>query len=150
MTPAGSVTTNANVEASVAGLEAIMDRLEQAIAEETAQVRAGRLSKAFDMENAKIECARLYVMESERLKTSKGALVPAALDRLRRRHDTFQNMLRMNLTVLATAHAVSEGIMRRLSGDMARKSAPQIYGASGRATAPHPKYGQPLAVSKKL
>jgi hypothetical protein len=150
MTPAGSVTTNANVEASVAGLEAIMDRLEQTIAEETAQVRAGRLSKAFDLENAKIECARLYVMESERLKTSKGALAPAALDRLRRRHDTFQNMLRMNLTVLATAHAVSEGIIRGVSGELARKQAPSTYSASGRAQAPSTKTSPPLAFSRSL
>ena len=50
MTPAGSVTTNANIETAIAGLEAIMDRLEQAIAEETAQVRVGRLSKAFDLD----------------------------------------------------------------------------------------------------
>jgi hypothetical protein len=52
------------------------------------------------------------------------------------------------MVVLATAHAVSEGIMRRLSGDMARKAAPQVYGASGRATAPSPKHSRPLAVSR--
>ena len=33
------------------------------------------------------------------------------------------------MIVLATAHAVSEGIMRRLSGDLARKASPQVYGA---------------------
>ena len=49
-----------------------MDGLERPIAEETAQVRAGT-SKAFGLENAKIECARLYLMESERLKAAKGA-----------------------------------------------------------------------------
>jgi hypothetical protein len=52
------------------------------------------------------------------------------------------------MIVLATAHAVSEGIMRRLSGDLARKAAPQIYGATGRAAAPSPRYGRPLAVSR--
>jgi hypothetical protein len=40
--------------------------------------------------------------------------------------------------------------MRRLSGDLAKKTAPQIYGSSGRATAPSSKYGQPIAVSRKL
>jgi hypothetical protein len=58
--------------------------------------------------------------------------------------------LQKNLVVLATTHAVAEGIVRRLSSDLARKTAPQLYGASGRATAPNPKYGQPLAVSRKL
>jgi hypothetical protein len=64
--------------------------------------------------------------------------------------ETFRAVLQRNLIVLATTHAVSEGIMRRLSGDLARKAAPQIYGASGRATAPSSKYGQPLAISRKL
>jgi hypothetical protein len=45
---------------------------------------------------------------------------------------------------------VSEGIMRRLSGDLARKSSPQVYGSSGRAAAPNPKLGRPLAVSRTL
>jgi len=52
--------------------------------------------------------------------------------------------------VLATAHAVSEGIMRRLSGDLARKTSPQVYGASGRTTAPDPRRGHPLALSRTL
>ena len=59
-------------------------------------------------------------------------------------------MLQKNLIVLATTHAVSEGIVRRLSGDLARKTAPQVYGATGRATAPHPRHGRPLAISRKL
>ena len=72
------------------------------------------------------------------------------LDRLRRRHDAFQNMLRMNLTVLATAHAVSEGIIRGVSGELARKQAPSTYSASGRAQAPSTKATQPLALSRTL
>ena len=52
------------------------------------------------------------------------------------------------MIVLATAHAVSEGIVRRLSGDLARKASPQVYGASGRTVAPNPKHGRPLAVSR--
>jgi hypothetical protein len=54
------------------------------------------------------------------------------------------------MIVLATAHAVSEGIVRRLSGDLARKAAPQVYGATGRAVAPNPKHGKPLAISRVL
>jgi len=54
------------------------------------------------------------------------------------------------MVVLATAHAVSEGIMRRLSGDLARQASPQVYGASGRAATPNPRHGRPLAVSRSL
>ncbi len=52
------------------------------------------------------------------------------------------------MIVLATAHAVSEGIVRRLSGDLARKAAPQVYGATGRTTAPTAKQSRPLALSR--
>ena len=69
---------------------------------------------------------------------------------LARRHDLLQAALKTNLVVLATAHAVSEGIVRRLSSDLARKASPQVYGASGRTTAPDPKRAQPLAFSRTL
>jgi hypothetical protein len=52
--------------------------------------------------------------------------------------------------VLATAHAVSEGIMRGVSAELARKATPQAYGASGRATVPSAAALQPLTVSRVL
>jgi hypothetical protein len=59
-------------------------------------------------------------------------------------------LLQTNLTVLATAHAVSEGIIRGLSDQLARKSTPQTYGASGRTNLPSRGAGVPLAVSRSL
>jgi hypothetical protein len=69
---------------------------------------------------------------------------------LHARHAAFQAMLQTNLTVLATAHAVSEGIIRGVSGELSRRQAPTTYGASGRANAPSPKASQPLALSRTL
>ena len=43
---------------------------------------------------------------------------------MRERHTAFQALLQTNMTVLATAHAVSEGIIRGVSGELARKRAP--------------------------
>ena len=76
--------------------------------------------------------------------------LPDALDRLRKRHTAFQALLQTNLTVLATAHAVSEGIIRGVSGELARKRTPSTYGATGRANAPSAKASQPLAISRTL
>jgi len=76
--------------------------------------------------------------------------MPARCAALHRVQDAFRAVLQKNLIVLATTHAVSEGIMRRLSGDLARKALPQVYGASGRAAMPNHKHGQPLAVSRML
>ena len=69
---------------------------------------------------------------------------------MRERHAAFQALLQTNLTVLATAHAVSEGIIRGVSGELARKQAPSTYGATGRANAPSAKASQPLAISRTL
>ena len=75
---------------------------------------------------------------------------PDALAELQRRHDAFRALLQINLTVLATAHAVSEGIIRGVSGELQRKSTPQTYGASGRANVPARNAVEPLAVSRSL
>jgi hypothetical protein len=146
-------TDPTQVARTIANLEKIMDQLEQTVTEETARVRAGRLSEALKLDSAKIEGVRLYAVESEGVKAAKDViaqLMPDALDRLRRRHDAFHSLLRTNLTVLATAHAVSEGIIRGVSGELARKQAPTTYGASGRAQAPSTKASPPLAISRSL
>ena len=147
------ITDASGAEKAIASLERVMDRLEQTVSEETARVRAGRPRQAANLDEAKIEFARLYVVESDYVKAARNAiarLAPEALDRLRRRHDAFQGVLQTNLTVLATAHAVSEGIIRGVSGELARKQAPSTYGASGRAQAPSTKASPPLAISRTL
>jgi hypothetical protein len=138
-------------EKAISNLENIMDQLEQTVTEETKRVRAGRLREAANLGEMKIEFARLYTVESDRVRAAKDAIaqiVPEALHRLRQRHDSLQSLLRTNLTVLATAHAVSEGIIRGVSGELARKQAPSTYGASGRAQTPSSKASPPLAISR--
>lgn len=140
-------------EKVIAHLEGIMDSLLATLEEETALVRAGHLHEASALEEAKTEYARAYAADSDRIKVSReflGQALPDALAALRRRHDNFHALLQINLTVLATAHAVSEGIIRGVSGELARKLAPQTYGASGRASVPSPKASRPLAISRVL
>jgi len=122
--------------------------------QETALLRAGKLAQAAEFAARKGDLTRLYVADSSRLRASRSQLarlLPAAqIETLRRRHDTFRALLQTNLTVLATAHAVAEGIVRGVSSEMARKSAPQTYGASGRANVPSRNAAAPLAVSRVL
>jgi flagellar biosynthesis/type III secretory pathway chaperone len=148
-----TITTASAAEKAIADLESIMDHLEHALTEETARVRAGKLRDAGSLSEAKIEFARLYALESARIRAAKEPIerwIPDAFERLRERHKTFQDLLQTNLTVLATAHAVSEGIIRGVSGELARKQAPSTYGANGRAQAPSTKTTQPLALSRCL
>jgi hypothetical protein len=147
------IASVSEAERTIANLNKIMDRLADTLEEETARVRAGRLSDAVELDEAKVELARAYAAETDRVKGAKDIIaksLPEELDALRKRHDAFQALLRTNLTVLATAHAVSEGIIRGVSGELARKQAPSTYGASGRANAPSSKTSPPLAVSRRL
>ena len=137
----------------ISNLERIMDALLTTVEEETALVRDGRVAQAAQLEEAKSELAGRYLAETERLKANKDFLqrsLPDALAALRRRHDNFHALLQINLTVLATAHAVSEGIVRGVSDEINRTQAPQTYGASGRAAPAKPKNRQPMAISRTL
>jgi len=137
----------------IANLNMIMDRLVETVEEETARVRAGRLHQAVALDDVKAELARRYAAESERVKAAQDIVtqsLPEALDALRQRHTAFQELLKVNLTVLATAHAVAEGIVRGVSSELARRQTPSTYSASGRTNAPSAKTSLPLAVSRTL
>jgi hypothetical protein len=149
-TPIASLS---EAEQVVANLNTIMGRLVETIEEETARVRTGRLSDAIELGTDKAELGRRYTAECERVKAARELIahsLPDALVALRKRHAEFQALLQTNLTVLATAHAVSEGIIRGVSGELARRRAPSTYGASGRTNAPSIRASQPLAFSRKL
>lgn len=131
----------------------IMDALLDTVERETELVRAGKLREASELEAVKTDLASEYQAGAIWLKRNKDYLarhLPELLKALGRRHDEFQALLQINLTVLATAHAVSESIIRGVSGELARKQAPQTYGATGKANAPGPRVGQPLSVSRTL
>jgi hypothetical protein len=148
-----SPTTAAEAEKLISHLIDVMDALLGIVENETALVRSGRLIEAARLETSKADLTQLYIADIMRLKASQDRLtqlVPDSLSALRQRHDQFRALLQINLTVLATAQAVSEGIVRGVSGEMARKTAPQTYGAGGRPTAIGPNSGSPLAISRRL
>ena len=143
----------AEAQQVIGHLSDVMDALLGVVEQETKLVREGHLSQVARLEAKKSELARLYLADTARLQASGAYLaktVPAVLDALRQRHNTFRALLQLNLTVLATAHAVSEGIIRGVSDELTRQSAPQTYGASGRHNLPNARHAQPMAVSRSL
>jgi len=147
------IMTTAEAENLVRHLLAAMDALVTTVEQETALVRAGKLKDAGALEAAKSELARLYMTNTAQVKANLPVLskqVPDLLAALRRQHDTFNALLQINLTVLATAHAVSEGLIRGAHGEVARRNAPQTYGHSGRHTAPPKSAATPISVSRTL
>jgi hypothetical protein len=154
MTSPAPVTTAAEADALTAHFIEVMDALVGVVRQETELVRVGHLGQATAFEQPKAELTRLYIVDALRLRASKSRLssiLPAAkLEALRLRHDAFRALLQVSMTVLATAHAVSEGIVRGVSEELARKSAPQTYGATGRTNVPKRSAAAPLTVSRNL
>ncbi len=147
------LSSTADAQEVIGQLGGVIDALAAMLDQETALVRAGKLKDAVRIEPEKSALARQYVAHTLRLKAAAPNLrdaLPAMLAPLRQRHDRFRALVQTNLTVLATAHAVSEGIIRGVAEQIARKSAPQVYGASGRTGAPNPRYARPLALSRTL
>jgi hypothetical protein len=147
------VTSRQDAENLFEHLAQVMDAMLVIVEDETKLVRAGKLSTAARLVPTKNALSQLYFEDTQRLKASQDYLArtaPDILPALRKRHDIFQAVLQMNLTVLATAHAVSEGIMRGVSDELTRKAAPSGYGASGRTSVPYARHAQPLALSRVL
>jgi hypothetical protein len=147
------ITTVAEAEKTIETLALLIQKLSGVVEQETALIKAGRVRKATELNQEKSLLAGELYSCGERLKTNAKFILKAAPARcvaLARIQEAFRVVLQKNLKVLATAHAVSEGIVRRLSGDLGKKAAPQVYGASGRTAASYAKHGQPIAVSRKL
>ena len=151
--PIPTATTSAEARKLAETLMDVMSALLGVIERETELVRAGKLREALAFEPQKTELSRRYVNAVAQLKASQKYLAqtaPELLTTLHRHHDVFRAMLQINLTVLATAHAVSESIVRGVNTEIQRRNIPNTYTAAGRRAAPGPRHMTPLAVSRSL
>src|ERR1700750_2256310 len=151
--PYPAVTTAAEARKLAEDLMDVMNKLLATIERETELVRAGKLREAMAFEPEKAALSRRYVSAVGHLKASQKFMKQAApelLTTLHRHHDTFKAMLQVNLTVLATAHAVSESIVRGVNAEMQRRNMPNTYTAAGRSATPSPRQTTPLSVSRSL
>jgi len=147
------VTSAAEAETLVRHLIAATEALVSTVEQETALVRAGHVQQAAPLGQNKSELATAFARDTARLKANLPVLkkhVPALLAQLRQQHESFNALLQTNLTVLATSHAVSESLIRGAHAEVARKSAPQTYGQSGRTVAPPRNMAVPVSVSRTL
>jgi hypothetical protein len=151
--PPPIASTPAQARKLASDLLEVMNALLGLIESETELVRAGKLREAMAFGPKKTELSRRYVGALGHLKASQKYLsqaTPELLTTLHRHHDVFRAMLQVNLTVLATAHAVSENIVRGVNAEMQRRNIPNTYTAAGRRAAPGPRHITPLAVSRSL
>ncbi|MCP9625752.1 hypothetical protein NML43_01490 [Rhodopseudomonas palustris] len=134
-------------------LTAVMNELLALIERETELVRAGKIPEAMKLEQQKNELTKRYIAAITLVRASQPYMAkatPDLLGALHRHHEVFRAMLQVNLTVLATAHAVSEGIVRGVNAEVQRRNIPQTYTAAGKRAAPGPRNLTPIAVSRSL
>jgi hypothetical protein len=149
--PLPTASTPAEARKVADNLIAAMSELLDVLERETELVRAGRLREALTSAPTKSELSRRYVGAVTHLKASQKYLTaPEILTAVYRHHDAFRARLQVNLTVLATAHAVSEGIVRGVNTEMQARNIPNTYTAAGRRAAPGPRHMTPIAVSRSL
>jgi len=151
--PVTMASTPAEARKLAENLMDVMSALLGVIERETELVRAGKIREAMASEAKKAELSRRYVNAVTHLKASHKYLTdtaPELLTTLHRHHDVFRAMLQVNLTVLATAHAVSEGIVRGVNSEIQRRNIPNTYTSAGRRVTPGPRHITPLSVSRSL
>lgn len=151
--PIPMAATPAEARKLAENLMDVMSALLGVIERETELVRAGKIREAMALGPNKTELSRHYAGAVGHLNGSHKYLAKAApelLTTLHRHHDIFRAMLQVNLTVLATAHAVSESIIRGVNTEIQRRNIPNTYTSAGRRAAPGPRHITPLAVSRSL
>ena len=148
-----SISNPADARKLADALMRTMDELLKLIEQETALVRGGKIREAMQLDTSKTDLSRRYVSAIAGLRANQRYMsqaVPDLLTALHRHHDTFRAMLQVNLTVLATAHAVSEGIIRGVNGEMQRKAVPSTYTAAGQRNTAGTNRAAPLTLSRTL
>jgi hypothetical protein len=141
-----------DAERLVGSVLATMGELEKVLANETAHIRVGRIRDGLAEEARKSELASAYMRGLETVKANAIALArfaPDALEKLKAAHAAFGRAVETNQTVLATARAVSESLMKGVAEEMNRLSRPQGYGPAGPQAA-RPAKSEPLVISKSL
>lgn len=139
--------------AFIEGLRLTMAELTAVLAEESALVRAARIKAAQPLEARKSALSLRYTAELARLKahaTTIRAVAPRALAALDQDNARLGKALEVNLAVLATAHAVAEGIIRQVATAVQAKKAPSAYGANGHAITPPRRAAAPVAIVRSL
>jgi uncharacterized protein (DUF2267 family) len=146
------VQSREDAQRLVGEVTATMAALESVLEAETAHLRAGRLRDGLAGAERKDELAGAYLQGLEACKANAIALArfaPDEVDTLKAAHTGFQRAVERNQVVLATARAVSEGLVRSLAAEMGRAARPEIYTPTSRL-APPPRQATPIICSKQL
>ncbi len=139
----------------VQGLLATMSELEAVLARESDGIRAGRIAQALADSTIKSALAAAYMTGLEAAKANTIALArfaPEGLSALKAAQQSFAAAVETNQQVLATARAVSEGLIKALAEEVAKTRTPTVYGRPSVSPSPYGRGAQagPLVFSRSL
>lgn len=145
--------TTDDAQACAVALRDTISELKVLIDRETSLIRVGNLNDTIQLEPKKTDAARRYVaavLKARLLQPMMARVMPDALRALQTQHEALHAALQINMTVLATAHAVSEGVIRGVNADVQRRNGPQTYTHHGQHSGPPPRQAMPIAFSRVL
>lgn len=130
---APAVAGREDAERLLARLSDVMDALAFVLDAETLHIASGRIREGLAAEARKAELSAAYLLALQACRANLVALSRFAPDRLkvfRAAQGPFERVVERNLSVLASARAVSETLVRDLAEETLRASRPAGYGST--------------------
>ncbi len=147
-----ALTSRADAEALVCRVMETITALEAALETETQHLAAGRIRQGLAGDRAKADLTGAYLAAITAAKTNAVAakrLAPDLLPALGTAQAKLHAAALRNEAVLATAKAVSEGLVRAMADEVAKQARPQAYGVPARHAMPARAPG-PVAFSGRF
>lgn len=151
-TVSATLTSRADAEAMIRRAMEAITVLEVALETETQHLAAGRIRQGLAEDRSKAELTGAYLAAITTAKTNAVAakrFAPDLLPALHAAQASLHATALRNQAVLATAKAVSEGLVRAMADEVAKQARPQAYGVSARH-APPPRAPGPVAFSGRF
>jgi hypothetical protein len=146
------IGTRSEAERLLDELTAALTELETVLEAESDLIGAGKIRDGLAAETRKAELAAAYMLKLQHAKANLVALArltPEALRAFRARQSAFERVMDRNQTVIATARAVAEGLIRGLSEAVGRETRPSVYGLPSRPAAEQ-RNASPLVFSGRF
>ena len=133
--------------------ETALTSLVDVMNQETTLLRAGHMRQAGTLTPDKTRLAQDYVSFARSVQRQNGRLkteAPAAIERLRRGHESLATQMAENLRVLATARTVTEDLLTDVAKVVGAQNKARAYGRAGIVAADPATSARGLAINRAL
>ena len=151
--PAPLIGTLGGAEDLLGKVTETVDKLTTLVEDETRLVRLGALFAASDLQQEKSRLAADYVKLRFKVRENAVAishLQPELVQALSAKHEAFAALLKTNMSVLATAREVAEGIVKNVAVAVGRFASPNVYGSGMRIEKSPHAAARGISVDRRL